>query len=274
MSDFHEFKEAEIAGWAEPETALSYADGFAKAAEQCVTPIVTAARLTAGDRALDVCCGQGIITAALANLGVQATGVDFSEAMIDLARERVQNASFQLGDATQLDFDDNHFDAVTIGFGLLHIPDAQKALSEARRVLKPGGRLVYSVWQGPEVSPAFRILFGSVQEFGSPDIVLPPGPALDTFADPSQAFPILAEAGFSDPELETCPSVWEIDKPDMPFTYFKDGTVRGAILLRSQPPENALAIQNAVADKVMAEFGVSGPWIVPIPAAIVTAVAH
>ncbi len=273
MNDFSEFGKAEHYGWSEANTAKAYATGFASAAEHCVPTMVAASGAGKGMRALDVCCGHGIVAEGLLNAGATATGLDFSEAMIELARQRVPAAEFLHGDATSLPFEDASFDLVTMAFGILHIPDSEAAISEARRVLKPGGKFVYSVWQGPEDSPAFRIVFGSIQEHGDPGIVMPPAPPIHAYADPDHAFPILQSRGFAKPQLDVAPCVWRIDEPGRPYDYFYEGTVRGALLLRSQPEKHAEAIRNAISHKVRSEFGADGPWVVPIPAAVVSAEA-
>ncbi len=273
MGDFTEFGKAELKGWSEPETAQAYADGFASAAEQCVPDIVRASNAGEGSIALDVCCGQGIVAKSLVATGAAVTGLDFSPAMLDIARERVPNVEFIEGDATSLPFEDRSFDVVTMGFGILHIQDAEAAMREVHRVLMPEGRFVYSVWESPETSAAFRIVFGAIEKLGSDQVSLPPGPPLHAYANSDIAFPALRAAGFSQTQIRTSNSCWEITDPTTPFDYFLEGTVRGALLLRSQPEENAQAIRSAIADSVRNEFGLVAPWKIPIPAAIVSAVA-
>ena len=146
MNDFSEFGKAKHHGWSELNTARACASGFASAAEHCVPTMVAASGAGSGSKALDVCCGHGIVAEGLLGAGATATGLDFSEAMIEMARKRVPQAEFLHGDATDLPFSDGSFDIVTMAFGILHIPDSEAAISEARRVLRPGGTFVYSVW--------------------------------------------------------------------------------------------------------------------------------
>src|SRR5690606_24274994 len=95
--------------------------------------------------ALDVCCGTGDWTIALAEATGKdgsVTGLDFSEGMLASARPKVQGyPSINLiqGNAMELPFADNSFDYVTIGFGLRNVPDYEQVLRELHRVLKPGG---------------------------------------------------------------------------------------------------------------------------------------
>ncbi len=105
-----------------------------------------------GERALDVCCGTGDIALALARRGATVTGLDFSEAMLGVARRKlkaqssklkVQNSiEFRQGDAQQLPFPDGQFDIVTVGYGLRNLASWEHGLAEMHRVAKPGGRLL------------------------------------------------------------------------------------------------------------------------------------
>jgi len=104
----------------------------------------------AGVRALDVCCGTGDVTFALANRGATVVGLDFSAAMLEVAgRRQARLASlpagrveFRQGDALALPFADGAFDVVTISYGLRNLADFQAGLRELTRVLAPGGRLL------------------------------------------------------------------------------------------------------------------------------------
>ncbi len=134
-----------------------------------------------------------------------------------------------------LAFGPGTFDAVTIGFGIPHVPDPARVLGEARRVLRPGGRLAFSVWCGPEVDTALGYVFGAIETHGHPDIALPPGPGATDYADPARAFPVLAAAGFAECRRDIVASMWRVEDPAAPFDFFREGTARGGALLRPQP---------------------------------------
>ena len=101
-----------------------------------------------GDRTLDLCCGTGDISFALAARGAEVTGLDFSEKMLAVAEkrkaegEKAVNPKFVPGDAMKLPFSDGSFDAVTVGYGLRNLSSWEAGLREMVRVAKPGGRLV------------------------------------------------------------------------------------------------------------------------------------
>lgn len=104
------------------------------------------ARIGPGQHALDVCCGTGDVTFALARTGARVTGLDFSPEMLAVARHRARaNAGvveFVQGDALALPFAEAAFDAVTISYGLRNLADFRAGLAEMARVLRPGGRLL------------------------------------------------------------------------------------------------------------------------------------
>ena len=257
--------------WAKSDVAQSYARVFAKAADMVVPTMVSAVRAGPAVDALDLCCGQGNVTAALCKAGARVIGLDFSTAMLEMARTSVPEAKFVEGDAMSLSFEDQTFDAVTIGFGMPHVPDPPKVLAEARRVLRPGGRLAFSVWCGPEVDTALGYVFGAIGQHGSPDIALPPGPGANDYADPEIAFPALEKAGFEDFHQSIIASKWHVTDPGAPYDYFLEGTARGGALLRPQPATHATAIRAAVVAQVLERHGSGPEWEVPIPAVVTAA---
>lgn len=276
MSDALEpdtFAALEKREWADASLAQSYARVFAKAADMVVPYLVEAVATEYGTKALDLCCGHGNVTAGLVKAGAQATGLDFSPAMLEMACAAVPEAQFIKGDAMALGFEDGFFDAVTIGFGMPHVPEPPKVLSEARRVLRSGGRLAFSVWCGSEVDTALGYVFGAIAQHGAADIALPPGPGANDYADSAIAFPVLKAAGFTDFTQVIVASEWQVNDPGAPYDFFRDGTARGGAMLRPQPRENATAIRAAVVDRVLAKHGQGPVWHVPIPAVVTTAVA-
>ena len=226
-----------------------------------------------GSCILDLCCGHGNVSAGLVKAGAKVTGLDFSAAMLEMARRAVPGATFVEGDAMDLDFEPESFDAITIGFGMPHFPDPPKALIEARRVLQSGGKIAFSVWCGPEVDTALGYVFEAIAKHGAPDISLPDGPGANEYADPSLAYPALELAGFTDFKQTVVASKWKVQDPGAPFDFFKEGTARGGSLLRPQPKENAMAIRDEVIAKVKEKHGPGPLWDVPIPAVVTSAKA-
>lgn len=112
--------------------------------------LIAAAALAPAECVLDVASGTGQV-AALAAQAVGARGsvlgVDLSARMVEAAQRRgLPNTRFLRMDAQQLALADSHFDVVLCSLGLMYLPDPGRAVREMRRVLRPGGRLVLSVW--------------------------------------------------------------------------------------------------------------------------------
>ena len=97
------------------------------------------------DNVLDLCCGTGDLAGIIKKIQPQAcvTGIDFSENMLDIAKDKYPNVQFFQGDATNLPYEDNTFDIVTMGFGLRNIQNAEKAIEEVYRILKPNGKFLH-----------------------------------------------------------------------------------------------------------------------------------
>lgn len=273
MADHGDFAALERAQWSDADLAGAYARDFAKAAEHCVPHFVRAVAAGPGCEALDLCCGHGIVARGLADAGARVSALDFSPAMLEMARALVPEAQVFEGDAMALPFGEASFDAVTIGFGIPHVPDPAAVLAEARRVLRPGGRLAYTVWHAdPEIS-SVGIVFGAIAAHGDPSISLPPGPDAFIRSNPDVSLLEMRELGFREVRLETVPSCWETEDPGAPFDFFLEGTARGGALLRPQPEANKAAIRAAVVAGVTARWGQTGPWTIPTPAAMVSGTA-
>lgn len=271
MSDFTAFGDMERRGWSDPRRASGYIELFASASDQAIDSLLDAVGAEPDLKALDLCCGQGNVSQALISRECQVVGVDFSQAMLAFARDRVPRAKFIEADAQDLPFDAAEFDIVVSNLGVCHIPDQPRALAEVRRVLKPGGRFAMTVWCGPDVSPCFEIVYGAVKAHGSPDVSAPPGPDFHQFARREIAQKLMSEAGFANVDLTIVDCSWDLNSPEGLSEIFEKGTVRAAMLLANQPPQNLAAIRSALAETVRQRFSSGGRWRVPVPAALLRA---
>jgi demethylmenaquinone methyltransferase / 2-methoxy-6-polyprenyl-1,4-benzoquinol methylase len=120
------------------------------------------ARVGPGSTALDVATGTGDLAIELARRGAEVTGSDFAPAMLELARRKAPGLTFEEGDALNLSYGDDSFDATTVGFGARNFADLDRGLAEMARVTKPGGRVVVleiTTPQKPPLSWFFRAWF-------------------------------------------------------------------------------------------------------------------
>ncbi len=108
------------------------------------------AGLRAGQTVLDAGCGSGAFLRAAADHGAVVSGIDASEALLAIARERVPDADLSLGDLQRLPYAGDTFDAVTGFCSFFFADDMVEALREAGRVAKPGAPIVIQVWGRPE----------------------------------------------------------------------------------------------------------------------------
>jgi demethylmenaquinone methyltransferase / 2-methoxy-6-polyprenyl-1,4-benzoquinol methylase len=115
--------------------------------------VVDAVGAKPGQSVLDLAAGTGTSSEPYANAGVHVVACDFSQGMLRVGKRRRPDIDFVAGDATNLPFADESFDASTISFGLRNVSDPQKALAEMYRVTKPGGRLVIAEFSHPTFAP-------------------------------------------------------------------------------------------------------------------------
>lgn len=160
--------------------------------------LVRMAGLEPGQRILDVATGRGaVLCPAAARVGPQGEviGIDLAEAMVLLASEAAAERGLVVRvrtmDAERLTFADHSFDRVLCGFGVMFFPDLARALTEFRRVLKPGGRIGLSSWRDSQ-SAAIEVV---LRELGIADLRNSPALRFNTAA--TLVAPLTA-AGFDD----------------------------------------------------------------------------
>ena len=222
---------------------------------------------------LEIACGTGIVTSALAALLPDAAIVatDLNQPMIDFARGVVPahpHLSWQQADACALPFPDGGFDAVLMQFGMMFVPDKALALREARRVLRAGGRLHFNVWDRMEANPTAaatrdtmsRLLPGDWSSFYEVPFGL---------NDRELLRQLVAGAGFGDLALETV--TLEARAPSARAAAI--GLVTGSPALaaiREHGVSDPEPIIDAVATAIAREGG-TAPFRVPMQAIVISA---
>jgi len=260
------FKSLEHRGWR--ERAKIYDQYSARFCCYGITPLLNAAGISEGQAVLDVCCGTGKATAAAAERGATVTGIDFSEEMIAVATAKGVSADFRTGDAESLPFGSALFDRVINNFGLLHLSEPERAVAEAARVLRPGGRFAFSVWCGPEVSPLFRIFPEAIGTHGTLDVGLPPAPPMFRFADETESIKVMHRAGFVDVAFGSVDATLEFVLDDL-ADFFRHAFVRLTLVLDRQTPEARVRIERYLTDQ-FAPFSDEGMVRMPLPALVVS----
>jgi SAM-dependent methyltransferase len=188
-----------------------------------VTGILLAAAVPApGERILDVGCGAGATTiafaAAVGPTGT-VTGLDISEPLLARAAERARdagaaNVAFIHADAAHHPLDGMTCDAVVSRFGLMFFAHPVAAFRNIATALRPGGRLVFAAWAGPEVNPWFTLpLEAAVARLGAPEPTPPDAPGPMAFRDRDRVLGILDAAGLIDTRAE--PRAVDLCLPDL-----------------------------------------------------------
>ncbi len=244
------FREFEHRGW--QSVVSEYGAAFGNLTTQAIGPLLDAVDAGSGVRLLDTATGPGYVAAVAAKRGATVVGIDFSASMVAEAGRRYPGIEFQEGDAQALPFPDGSFDTVVMNFGMLHLGRPDLALMEAHRVLRPAGRIGFTVWANPEESVGFGITLRAIQTHGKMDVPLPQGPPFFRFSDPEESCRALREAGFVNPQIVKVPQTWRLPSPDALFEAMKGATVRTAGLLRQQTPEALNAIRIAMRESASA----------------------
>lgn len=131
--------------------------------------LVALADVRPGARVLDLACGTGDITYEIAARGADATGLDVTIRMLDLANAKRSGTPvhFLAGDMMALPFAAAQFDVVTSGYGIRNVPTIQPALSEIHRVLRPGGLFLSLDFNRPQNAVVRGVYLGYLTVVGS-----------------------------------------------------------------------------------------------------------
>jgi demethylmenaquinone methyltransferase / 2-methoxy-6-polyprenyl-1,4-benzoquinol methylase len=162
-----------------------------------------------GDRALDVASGTGDLAIELARrVGPAGTvvGSDFSEAMLERARQKSSAVTWEWANALELPYPDDGFDAATVGFGARNFSDLDRGLAEMVRVVRPGGRVVIleiTTPQRPPLSTFFSIWFDRIvpalgRIAGDPDAYAYLPSSVKRFPGPRELAERMTAAGIGD----------------------------------------------------------------------------
>jgi ubiquinone/menaquinone biosynthesis C-methylase UbiE len=166
-----------------------------------------------GDTVLELSAGAGetgFAAAAIVGERGRLISTDFSRHMVEVARRRgaelgLRNADYRVMDAERIELDDDSVDGVLCRFGYMLMADPAAALSETRRVLRPGWRLALSVWGAPERNPWASIGGRLLVERGHMPPPEPDAPGIFAMASEERTRALLGGAGFTTVRTEEVP---------------------------------------------------------------------
>jgi SAM-dependent methyltransferase len=263
------FRDFEHAGW--ESVVVEYDNSFGSLTTQAIEPLLDSVGAGPGVRLLDVATGPGYVAKAAAKRGAIVTGVDFSAPMITDAKRKHPAIEFREGDAEALPFPEASFDAVVMNFGMLHLARPDRAMSEACRVLRAGGRFGFTVWAKPVETAGFGITLGAIPAHGDMNVALPEGPPFFRFSEWDECVRSLLQAGFVDSQVKKIPQTWRLSSPDSLFEAMQTATVRTAGLLSRQTPQALERIRGMMANASRL-YEKNGVFELPMPAILASAV--
>jgi ubiquinone/menaquinone biosynthesis C-methylase UbiE len=233
-----------------------------------------------GQTVLELTAGPGetgFLAAARLGSGGRLICSDFAPAMVEAARRGatqrgLDNVECRVLDAHQIDLPDGSVDGVLSRFGLMLVPDQQRAIAEIRRVLRPGGRCAYATVGPPERNPwVFQVMLALLQNG-----VTPPGDAfapggLFSLATAENNRALAGAGGFADVTVEELTGIRRFDSPDDYWTHITEVGGPLAELVGSLDGDRVNAVRRTL-DPSLAPFEHDGalelPWL-----AIATSVA-
>ncbi|MFC7515965.1 class I SAM-dependent methyltransferase [Herbaspirillum sp. GCM10030257] len=222
-----------------PDVDTAFAGTIPQLYERYLVPLIfepyaadLAARVThfQPSHVLEIAAGTGVVTRQLAKIlppEVSIIATDLNQPMLDqaVAVGTSRAVEWRQADAMQLPFSDGVFDMVVCQFGVMFFPDKAKAFSEARRVLRPGGRFICSVWDRIDQNEFADLVTDSLKTLFPNDppqflARIPHG-----YHDPAVIAQDLAHAGFTaSPELETRSARSRADSSHIPALAYCQGT--------------------------------------------------
>ena len=242
------FHEIEYEAWS--ARASQYNDLFSPISMQAMDGLLDSLEPLPGKRHLDVACGPGHLVAAASARGAASEGLDFSEPMIALARATHPQACFRVADAAHLPHENQAVDAITCAFGLNHMETPQAAVTEAYRVLRPGGRFAFTLWFGGEAHDSLdQIMKTAFVRHLKERPKFPEAWVQMRYADESACEAITRQAGFGVPVFTTLPIVWYPESARQVVDILDKLSIRTKLFLDRQPPE----IRHQIHETILAE---------------------
>lgn len=189
--------------------AATYTDVFGPLTGAAADVLLDLAGVGQGTALIDIGTGPGTLIDPALKRGATITAIDLAPAMVEQARIRHPNLDIRVGDASTLPYPDGSFDAVTLGFCLHHTAHPTAVLNEAKRVLRPGGRVSFAVWAPADQLEAFGLAFTAIGESIAPAAAQTAQPPV-IGSCPADYQRLLHDAGFVHATARTIDLSWDL----------------------------------------------------------------
>lgn len=246
--------------------AAGYDDPALRFFPFCADRLIARLNPPPGAKLLDVATGTGVCALAAA----QAVGdrgrvvaIDLSEAMLERLQEKIvkfgiRNIDLHVMDACKLDFRRDYFDYVVCSFGIFFLPDMSAALKEWMRVLKPGGRILFTAFGKNAFQPMMELFLRRLRHYGvlSPDDTAPAGMRL---ADPERCRALLDSAGVRQIEVTTEQLGYHLKDESQWWDVLWNSGTRGWIERIPEPEREKFRVAHLAEVRPLA--GENGLWL-------------
>jgi len=207
---------------------------------------------------LELASGTGSVTKLLLDhlpSGAHLAATDLQADMLEVAKQQItaSNVSWDVVDMTDIPYIDGQYDLIVCQFGLMLVPEKLKALKEMRRVLKEGGRLVFSVWADIYANPVWEISGRVIESFlGANPILQNPGPF--SLSAEEDTLSLLEEAGFTAIKSTSVKQIGQVESAAMAAMGFIQG-LPVFMAISKKDPEMISMIEQALELQLIAELG-------------------
>ena len=211
-----------------------------------------------GETILELAAGVGDTgIAAGTRLGPSGKliSTDFAEPLVEAARRRAKelgapNVEFRTMDAERMDLADDSIDGVLCRWGYMLMANPVAALRETRRVLRPGGRVAFSVWGDPASNPWASVPARALIDHTGGEPSDPREPGIFAMASEERTRELLGEAGLEPRRMEQVEMVWAFATPDEHWHYVMDLAGALAMVIRSLPDNEQAAVRRLTDERL------------------------
>ena len=266
---FHEF---EHCGW--EAVGDVYDECWGRLTSSFLPALLAAVSPVSERRLLDVATGPGYAAHLAWQQGAWVTGLDFSDKMVERARGHASDIRFEIGDVHDLVFADASFDIVIVNFGVQHFADLHLAFAEMSRVLRPDGKIAFTIWTDRSSNLGADVLARALETHGATASRVPAGPSYDELCDDAARRHLLSVHGFATDSIASHQVTvgWQVVCADYLYWAEYTGSVRSGARLREQTEAASERIRAAMAADVDARFRRADDTIViPMSAYVISA---